>query len=147
EGLEYLKRAGELNPSDNWVKERMRLVEEEDKPEKGIEWREPLRKKNPGDLQNLTRLVELYEKLGQHDKAHECLKDALAANPKPPIGLVGLAARFFGTNKMRAEGEEVIRNYIASGSGVDKLDGLLLMGRFYEAAGDQAAALSAYLDA
>src|SRR5262249_61241234 len=92
------------------------------------------------------RLVELYEKIGERDKAEQCLKDALAATDKPTLQLATLTARFFGNGKRRSEGEEFLRKFIAGCSGVDKLDGMLLLGRFYEALDDSAAALNAYLD-
>lgn len=146
EGFPYLERAFGLNNRDAYVRERMRLLDEERDPRKGIEWRVARRKEKPNDLNNLARLVELYEKVGEREKAEQALREALAASEKVPMSLAAMTARFYGAAKQRAEGEAFLRQYIADSPGAEKLDAMLLLGRFYEHLEDPAAALTAYLD-
>jgi tetratricopeptide (TPR) repeat protein len=77
---ECFRRAGELAP--DWIAPALELLREyTGKPDKAVKAIEDLLDRFPQNLAILERAGELYEKLGDTAKAHECLKRALAANP------------------------------------------------------------------
>lgn len=143
EGIEHLATAAAVNPSDPFVKERVRLVDEAKDPQKGIAWREPLRKERPDDIENLVRLAELYKNAGEPEKADECIAAAVAAGPTV-LQVVQVAARHYSTRKNREAGEKLVRQFVASATGGAKLEGQVILGKFFESIGDAAAAAAAY---
>jgi tetratricopeptide (TPR) repeat protein len=77
---ECFRRAGELAP--DWSSPALELLREfAGKPDKAIKAIENLLDRFPDNLAILESAAELYEKLGDTAKAHECLKRALATNP------------------------------------------------------------------
>jgi tetratricopeptide (TPR) repeat protein len=143
EGIEHLATAAAVNPNDPFVKERVRLVDEAKDPAKGIAWREPLRKERPDDIENLVRLAELYNKSNEPEKADECIAAAVAAGPTV-LQVVQVAARHYSERKNREAGEKLVRQFVASATGGAKLEGQVILGKFFESIGDAAAAAAAY---
>jgi tetratricopeptide (TPR) repeat protein len=77
---ECFRRAGELAP--DWPSPALELLREyAAKPDQALAVVEDLLTRFPDNLPILESAAELYEKLGDTAKAHECLKRALAANP------------------------------------------------------------------
>ncbi|MBI5864327.1 MAG: tetratricopeptide repeat protein, partial [Planctomycetes bacterium] len=146
EGIAYLSRAAAVNPNDPFVQERMRLVEESQDPKKGIAWREPLRKERPDDVANLLRLSELYNQAGEADKADECISAALVAAPTA-YPVASAAARHYAQRKNRSGGESALRNFVSAATGGAKVEGQVLLGKFYESLNDSASAATAYQEA
>lgn len=74
------RQAGELAP--DWSAPALELLREyAARPDKARAAVEDLLRRFPDHLPILEAAAELYEKLGDTTKAHECLKRALAANP------------------------------------------------------------------
>lgn len=158
EGMPYLVAAQQVNPANEFVQKRIKLIEEANDPAKGVEWREQLRKNPPADpkqvVDNLVRLADDYERLKQFDKADECMTAAMAAAPTSEV-VAYSAARLYGNrtgdatidSAARQKGEDFLRQYINAVDGPSRLDGKMLLGKFFESRGDQAAAVAAYLDA
>lgn len=73
-------RAAELAP--DWVTPATELMNEfAGDPAKALKAAEALLARFPSDLATLESAAELYEKLGETIKAHDCVKRALSANP------------------------------------------------------------------
>ncbi len=151
EGIEYLEKAAALNPEDPFIKERTELLEEQRNPQEGIAKREQRRRENPGDVENLMRLAELYARVGKLDQARACVLDAIERQPASRRVAV-FATRFFMRLKDRDAGERALRQHVAA---VDKqgdkpvlrVTGRLLMARFYDTVGAPDAALKALEEA
>lgn len=146
EGIEFLERAAAVNPADPFIKERIRLVDESKDPKKGIAWREPLRKERPDDVENLLRLAELYQKTGEPAKADECMAAAVTAGPNS-MQVVLAAARYYSLQKNREAGEKIIRQFVSTATGGNRLEGQITLGKFFETLGDPASAAVAYQEA
>lgn len=142
EGFTYLQTAAKVNPNDPFIRERQRLIEEEADPAKGIAWREPLREKEPQNLENLLRLAELYARTEQNDKAEQCIKDAAAVAPDNRQ-TAQTAALFYASRQRKEDGEKFLRDFIAASKGYEAIRAYTLLGRFYEALGDNEATASA----
>lgn len=152
EAMASLVVAAEVNPADEFIQQRMKLVEEAKDPSKGIDWREQTRKDNPKDVDNLIRLATNYERLKQFTKADECLTEAMAVAPAGPRVATAIV-QVYGNRKSpdgtpdpeaRRIGEEFLRQHLEAVSGVAKIDAYLGLGRFYELCGDGAAAINTY---
>lgn len=151
EGVPYLERAAAQRPNDEFIRQNMRLLEEERNPQAGIARRESERQAKPDDMPNLVRLAELYSKVATDSKTKddararalakgvEVLNAAAALEPaNPSIGPV--AALLFTTADQRAEGEQFLRRCIEARSELARVEGLLLLARFLERMKDPAAA-------
>lgn len=145
EALPHLKQATKLNPLDDVVRKRGKILEEEEEPAKGLAWREPLRVSEPKNVENLQRLAYLYDRLGQLDKAVETLHAAAAVEPGNRAVAV-LAAKVFASPERRDAGETLIRAFIQASGGLDKISAQLLLGRYFETLGDHAAAQALFTE-
>ncbi|MBO0698289.1 MAG: hypothetical protein J2P46_07850, partial [Zavarzinella sp.] len=77
---ECFRRAAELAPE--WIVPAVQLIQEHSgRPEMALAEVEELLRRFPTDLVILESAADLYEKLGDTTKAHDCLRRALAANP------------------------------------------------------------------
>jgi tetratricopeptide (TPR) repeat protein len=77
---ECFRKSAELAP--DWKAPAMELLKHySSQPDKALPAVEELLQRFPTDLSILESAADLYEKLGDMTKAHECLKRALAANP------------------------------------------------------------------
>ncbi len=141
EGLPHLEQAAKLNPEDDVVKQRSKLLEEERDPAKGIAWREPLRAQEPENVDNLLRLVYLYNRLGETEKAEDALKAAATLAPTKR-SLAVTAATFYSQQKNRAAGEAVLRGFRDAAAGMERVAGYALLARFLETLGEFADAES-----
>lgn len=133
-GIKYLKRAQQLNPNDEFVKQRSLLLAEADDPNYGIEQREKLREDQPWQVDNLVRLADLYARVDKDDKAIEALDAAIKEEPDNQA-VAAFAAEFYAKRKNRAAGEAALRKYIDARKvlrdGAD-ITAMLLLGRFYD---------------
>jgi len=77
---ECFRRAAQLAP--DWVVPAAQLLHEyESQPAKALAAAEDLLRRFPDNLDILEAAAELFEKVGDTAKAHDCLKRALVANP------------------------------------------------------------------
>jgi len=77
---ECFQRAGELAP--DWVVPATQLLHVyESQPAKALLTADDLLRRFPNNLDILEAVAELFEKVGDTAKAHDCLKRALATNP------------------------------------------------------------------
>jgi tetratricopeptide (TPR) repeat protein len=144
DGIEYLERAAAINRADEFIRDRLRVLEETKDPAKGVQFREARRAESPDDADNLVRLVELYEKIGT-DEALAKAEAVLTESTRLKNAVLWIAgAKYFAKRGKRAEGEEFLRSAIASAEGGSKLDAQLMLGRFYEQVGDPAAAQTVF---
>ena len=142
EGIEHLKAAARINPRDAFIREKSRLLEEEEDPRKGIAWREQRREKNPDDVDNLLRLTELYQRVDDGALAEQRLQEALAADAANPK-VAQAAALFYANRKDRPGGEAALQRTIEAAAAVSPAEGVrakLLLGRFYDRLGEHEAA-------
>lgn len=131
EGIKYLEMAAKVNPRDEYIVERQKLLEEEKDPKKGIAWREPKRQEDPFDVENILRLAELYHRVDDFPKADECLQKALELEPdNRAIGHI--AAGIYAERKMLTEGEAFLRKHVELREGSSKVGALLLLCRFFD---------------
>lgn len=152
DAMPHLVIASEVNPADEFIQQRMKLVDEAKDPSKGIGWREDARQANPKDVDNLVRLASNYERLKQFAKADECLTEAMAVAPGGPR-VAAAIVQIYGNRKSadgspdpdaRRIGEDLLRQHLEAASGVARIDAYLSLGGFYELCGDGAAAINAY---
>lgn len=151
-GIPYLEAAARVNPEDPLIKQNQLLLEESKDPQKGIAWREKRAQEQPDDVDNQLRLVELYARVNDHEKAQARIEQAFKAAPadQPAVAArVALAgSKYFADAKNREAGEKFLRNFIdTTGSGASKIDGHIMLSRFYEAIGDPTQANAVLLDA
>ncbi len=146
EGVPYLKVAAEINPQDPMVQERSQFIEEEDDPLKGIARREKLRQEKPDDLDNLTRLAELYGRAGQHEQAQAAFEAGLNADPGF-VPLARVAASYYARSANRAAGIPLLTKHRDAKQGVDWLVAQVLLSRYYEQIGEAEAAKAGFLEA
>lgn len=146
EGLPYLQVAAEINPNDEFVKDRMALLEESKDPAKGITRREAQLAQKADDLENLLRLVELYEKAGDIDKAQERMQQAQKLQPDNPA-VARSAARFYSVNRRRIPGETYLREFTNAAKGAIRIDAMILLARYFESFDDRVQANQVLLDA
>jgi tetratricopeptide (TPR) repeat protein len=77
---ECFRRATELAP--DWIAPAVQLLQEHaGQPDRALAEVEELLRRFPTDLVILESAADLYEKLGDTAKGHDCLRRALAANP------------------------------------------------------------------
>jgi tetratricopeptide (TPR) repeat protein len=77
---ECFRRAADLAP--DWSTPAIQLLQEHaDHPDQALPAIENLLRRFPSDLVILESAADLYEKLGDAPKAHDCLRRALTANP------------------------------------------------------------------
>lgn len=146
DSIKHLAEAAKIEPRDVWVQERKQIVEEEQNPKVGITRREAERQKNPSDLENLTRLIELYTKADDMTKAEETIKAAQTLAPTS-IEVLRLASRHYGKTGRFEEGEQAISAFQNAAQGVDKVQAEFLRAKLCERRGDEAAAVESYAQA
>lgn len=139
EAMSFLTRAQKIAPKDSWIIERTDLLEEEKDPRKGIARREQLREKTPADIDNLTRLADLYVRANEPAKADETIRAAVKLNPaNAEVGRLLLT--FYSAQKQRDAGEQLLRQHVEASKGGDQYVAMIRQSRFYEALGDGVAA-------
>ncbi|MBL8878014.1 MAG: tetratricopeptide repeat protein [Phycisphaerales bacterium] len=139
EAMSYLTRAQKIAPKDAWIIERTDLLEEEKDPRKGIARREQLREKSPTDIDNLTRLADLYVRANEPAKADETIRAAAKVNAgHAEVGRLILT--FYSAQKQREAGEALLRQHIEATKGGDQYVAMIRQSRFHESLGDGAAA-------
>lgn len=146
EGLPYLQQAARINPADPFIQQRQQIIEEENDPAKGLAWREPLREREPFNIDNLLRLTDLYARLGREAESEDALRAAAAAAPGERR-VAQAAALFYAQRDNHAEGERIIRDHIAIARGYFKIQGYALLARYYEALNRQEDATGALAEA
>lgn len=132
-------------PNDPTVRERfVQLREAEDEPEKAIQRRERIRKADPNDLRNLTRLARLYEKADNLAKAEEAYKATYRLSRGAPQALRALAGFLRRTDRdLAARG--LLTDHIEQAS--DKVTAYLLWADYLELSGKTDEARAAYQQA
>lgn len=146
EASAHLVRASELNPNDSFVQERKQIIDEEKDPKSGIARREQDRKQKPDDADNLVRLGQLYWKLKDAVKAQECFDAALKAKPGD-FQVVRAATSSLAGAGRTADAERVIRQFIQTASGNDKIVAHFVLASIFEKVGEQSAAFDVYREA
>jgi tetratricopeptide (TPR) repeat protein len=160
EGIPYLERAAKENPGDDLVREQSEFLEEESNPQAGIDTRQKLREQEPENVANLVRLAELHMKVADQARGaaeeargaaadtqvEDCLQAALAIEPGHREAAM-MAARFFASRGKREAGEQFLGKHLAALQDAARLDGQVLLARFYEQLGDLAAAFNCYQEA
>jgi len=143
EAIPYLIKAAQIRPNDPFIAERKRLLEEEQDPQVGIAQREKEREQNPQDVGNLTRLAELYMRVGNYANAEEVLGQAVQISPSDPT-VARLVERHYAQVGKREEGEQLLRACLDASDGPNRVATLLLFAKFYEDLDDYDAALEAF---
>lgn len=146
QGIPHLEEATRLDPDDPFVKQRAELLEEERDPRQGIARRETLREQQPGDVGNLLRLADLYERIGDGELAEQRLRAAAQAEPAN-VQVARFGAELFARRGQREAGEQLLQQHLAEQEGLGKIRARVLLARFYESLGDQDAALRTYQQA
>lgn len=146
EGLPYLQTAARINPADDYIRSKSDFIAEEADPAAGIAKREQTRAANPTDIDNLIRLAELYAKNKQPDKAAELYQAAAAIDPASRK-LARSGGTFYANARRREAGEALLRGFIDAQQERGKVQGLLMLARFYELLGDLTAARDGYVAA
>jgi tetratricopeptide (TPR) repeat protein len=115
-------KAAELAP--DWVVPAAELMNEfAGEPAKALKAAENLLARFPSDLATLESAADLYEKLNETTKAHDCMKRALAANPldrrlrQRAAGLALSAARQHAIENKFDDARASIREAAALGNG------------------------------
>ncbi len=157
---EAIVSAAKLAPNDAEVLRQRELMDEEADPRKGIGIREKRRETDPTDVENLVRLVKLYDMLrrealraGRPDmaetvrvKADARLREALKLEPGSLMA-VAAAADFYAEIREAEPGIAAIRGFIEQKEGMRKVAGQVMLARFSEKLGDLAATDKAFADA
>ena len=146
DAIPHLEAAAEIKPDDPFIKERKQLLDEQKDPQAGIAIREKQRAEHPDDVNNLLRLVDLYTRVGDKDKARACLEQAFKAKPDS-AAVAQTAADFYSRTGDRAAGEKLLRAHLKTQKGTDEILARILIAKFFERLGDTEAALAEYTQA
>lgn len=139
EAMIYLARAQKIAPRDEWITSRADLIAEENDPRVGIARRERLRESAPNDLDNLLRLVDLYVRANDIEKAEQAILAAMKLNAgHPEIGR--LIVTTYVDASQRDTGERLLREHMIAAQGADRYVAMIRLSRFYEAFGELEAA-------
>ena len=71
-------------------------------------------------MDNLLRLVDLYQRVGKTDKARECLEAAFAAKPDS-VAVAQTAADFYSRIGDRKAGEKLLQAHLKTQKGIDEI--------------------------
>lgn len=146
EGVPFLKAAAKLNPLDDFIRSQSDFIAEESDPRGGIAKREEARRTNPEDIANLIRLAELYGAVKDTAQTDECYAAAAALDPANR-DLARSAALHYAQRGDRTRGEQFLTGHIAAQQERGKVQGQLMLARFYELVGDLTAARDAFIEA
>lgn len=146
EAIPNLKIAAELNPNDKYIREHRDILEDETEPKKGIERREKLRESKPNDVNNLTRLAQLYVNVGEREKAEATLKAAMAVEP-PTLDLARIVARYYAAIQNRGPAEEYFKKLIAATDRVPRTQAMIIECHFLASLGNVSDAVELFKEA
>jgi tetratricopeptide (TPR) repeat protein len=148
------KEAMKLNPRDPQVQAWKQEQDEETNPRAAIAVREKTRTRNPDDVDNLMRLARLYVQAWQKASAanDDVAKQEVLRGAEPffetaqqvtgvnRAELLEHAAELYALSGQAEQGETLLRGLVQQATGESKLDAQLLVARFFQQAGNQAAA-------
>lgn len=172
---QHLEVARAAMPQDAWVRQEVRLQEEEEDPEAAVARREELRRADPTDLENLSRLAELHERvavralglakgysmagqpervLAQQQKAAQCrdqavaiLREAVDANPQN-MSLVLDTAHYLRRVGRVDEAETLLHQALEGAEGdLPRAQAYIMLGIHFERLGNFEKAESNYMQA
>ncbi len=127
-----LRQCARLLPNDTWVQSQLVEQQEQADPEKAIERRKQLLERDPEDLQNLVKLVDLCERAGDITAAAGYSERLLDLHPDDGR-LLFAVSKFFLRNELEDRGLEVLEEFAASRTtDHDRVNAKILLASWYQ---------------